>query len=128
MEAECRLQVYGRPRSVGVVRCAECGFDWDQRPSAAIAVVGEAPERISYLLMKAEQVLRSRPAPTTWSALEYAVHLGDSLGWYAERLERIHSEERPRFSPFDWDAAWPASPSKNAWTFQWLGNWFEKSK
>ena len=27
------------------------------------------------------------------------------MGWYAERLERIHDEDRPRFSLFDRDAA-----------------------
>jgi hypothetical protein len=56
-------------------------------------------------LAGAGAVMRRRPEPLTWSALEYAAHLADALDWYAERLERIQADHRPHFSAFDWDAA-----------------------
>jgi hypothetical protein len=56
-------------------------------------------------LKRAGEMVRQRPEPLVWSALEYAAHLADALRWYAERLERIRAEHRPQFSIFDWDAA-----------------------
>jgi hypothetical protein len=40
-------------------------------------------------------VLRRRPAPEVWSALEYAAHTRDVLAFYRERVERVLGEDRP---------------------------------
>src|SRR5438094_937283 len=85
--------------------CPECGFRWDRPPSVAAVIIGGAPARVSASLDGTEDLVRRRRDPQTWSMLEYAAHLADALDWYADRLERIRSQDRPRFSPFDWDAA-----------------------
>ena len=40
-------------------------------------------------------MLRRRPAPEVWSALEYAAHTRDVLAFYRERIERVLAEDRP---------------------------------
>ena len=40
-------------------------------------------------------ILRRRPAPDVWSALEYAAHTRDVFAFYRERIERVLAEERP---------------------------------
>jgi hypothetical protein len=87
------------------VRCAECGFDWTQAPEDTIEIIRESPSRVMASLAGVGAVIRRRPEPLRWSALEYAAHLADAMDWYAERLERMHGDDRPRFSAFDWDAA-----------------------
>ena len=49
-------------------------------------------------------MLRTRPEPTVWSALEYAAHTRDAFTFYAERIERVLNEDRPQLTPFDFDA------------------------
>jgi hypothetical protein len=50
-------------------------------------------------------VVRRRPAPEVWSALEYAAHARDVLAFYRRRVERVLDEDRPTF-----DAVGPISP------------------
>jgi hypothetical protein len=42
-------------------------------------------------------IVRRRPAPEVWSALEYAAHTRDVLAFYRERVERALAEDRPTF-------------------------------
>jgi hypothetical protein len=44
-----------------------------------------------------DAVLRQRPAPGVWSALEYAAHVRDVFSWYDERVGRSLVEDRPTF-------------------------------
>jgi len=42
-----------------------------------------------------ESILRTRPAPETWSALEYAAHVRDVFDWYARWVRQVLAEDRP---------------------------------
>jgi DinB family protein len=52
-----------------------------------------------------DSVLRARPEPQTWSALEYAAHVRDVLGWYEGWVRQILAEERPVLEGIDRDDA-----------------------
>jgi hypothetical protein len=49
-------------------------------------------------------VLRTRPEPTVWSALEYAAHTRDVFTFYDERIARVIAEDRPQLVGVDFDA------------------------
>jgi hypothetical protein len=48
-----------------------------------------------------EVLVRTRPRPTTWSALEYGCHVRDVIRVYSERLDLMLSEDDPHYP--DWD-------------------------
>ena len=81
--------------------CPECGLDYESMPpaDAVVALRGFARRYrapLSRLLPgEDETVLRTRPAPETWSALEYAAHVRDVFGRYATWVDRVLSEDRP---------------------------------
>jgi hypothetical protein len=50
-------------------------------------------------------VVRTRPEPDVWSALEYTAHVRDVFTAYDERIRRTLSEDRPVFDSLDPDAA-----------------------
>ena len=85
------------------MRCDECGFDGDElSPADAIAALRRFPKRyrapLTRLLPNEDgSVLRRRPDPDTWSALEYAAHVRDVFGAYASRVRRTLHEDRPTF-------------------------------
>jgi hypothetical protein len=89
--------------------CPECGLDYDTiRPLDAIAAVRSFPRRYRAALTTfgrdedANSILRRRPAPDVWSALEYAAHVADVIDDIAPAIRRIAIEERPSFPP-SWD-------------------------
>jgi hypothetical protein len=51
-----------------------------------------------------EQVIRHRPAPGEWSALEVMGHMIDKMQHWSRRVERILSEDRSILSVYDQDA------------------------
>ncbi len=81
--------------------CAECGLDYEAIPAdeAIVAIRGfgrryRAP--LTRLLRgEDESVLRARPAPETWSALEYAAHVRDVFAKYAGWVSLILAEDGP---------------------------------
>ena len=83
-------------------RCAECGFDWDCPAPEAVAEVRAAGDRVVAPLTRflpgedGAAVVRARPAPAVWSALEYAGHLRAALDFYAQRISRVLTEDRPQ--------------------------------
>jgi hypothetical protein len=92
--------------------CAECGFDWDATgPDDVVATVRRVAGRYGIPLTRLlpgedpEVVLRTRPEPGVWSALEYAVHVAVVLGWYGERIERVLAEDRPRLDAYGFGEA-----------------------
>jgi len=94
----------------GVV-CAECGFDWDGlAPPAIPAAIRALPARFAKPLSRflpgedGAALLRARPQPTVWSALEYAAHTRDAVDFYHRRIGRVLAEERPSLTAFDPDA------------------------
>jgi hypothetical protein len=44
--------------------------------------------------------LRARPAPTTWSLFEIAMHLAEVQDIHVERVTRMLAEENPKITPF----------------------------
>jgi hypothetical protein len=90
--------------------CGECGFEWTAGRAATIETLRSFRSRFEALAGAAadthrREALWARPEPGVWSPLEYAAHTRDAIGWYAERIERVTREHRPRLRAFDWDAA-----------------------
>jgi uncharacterized protein (DUF1330 family) len=79
-------------------RCDECGFVYDEAQAAqAGATITAVMPELSALLVDASRDVRARPAPTTWSPLEYACHVRDVLLVQRERLLLALREDRPSF-------------------------------
>ncbi len=52
-----------------------------------------------------EAALRHRPAEGEWSPIEVVGHIADKMEWWAERVERITTEDAPELEGKDQDAA-----------------------
>lgn len=83
-------------------RCEECGFD------PRVHSLADLPALLHDTAMTWSQVLRRedvrrRPAPTTWSPLEYACHIRDVHRLFAERLELMLTQDEPVFANWDQD-------------------------
>lgn len=85
--------------------CEQCGFSYDE------VAVGALPDALHSLATAyrsrletgvrnttEERLLRTRPAPEAWSALEYCCHFRDVLLAQRERLYLALVEDTPRFS------------------------------
>ncbi|GAA3801675.1 DinB family protein [Cellulomonas soli] len=84
-------------------RCSECGFaaaDVDG-PEIAGTVRDLVPRWVSVLHRPDARV---RPAPTTWSALEYGAHVRDVMRVFDTRLALMLDEDDPLFDNWDQDA------------------------
>ena len=58
--------------------CGSCGFDGSEfDPDRLLAALHELGPNWDDLLSRAGSLLRERPAPGTWSAIEYAAHSRD---------------------------------------------------
>jgi hypothetical protein len=95
----------------GVVECTECGFVGDASSTSDLAhdarMLGLECAALlteSGAIDDVLAVLRTRPAPTRWSALEYGAHTRDALRWYAERIRKVLTEGQPQLVPCDFDA------------------------
>lgn len=68
--------------------CAGCGFGYDDAlvPTVSPALRDHAARYAALLTATDPAALRARPAPGTWSGLEYACHLRDVLLVQRERL------------------------------------------
>jgi hypothetical protein len=87
-------------------RCAECGFDFEVDTEAIAARCEALPIALKELVELAPAgSIRRRPAPRVWAPVEYAAHIGETVSWYARRIERILAEDLPQLEPFDFDAA-----------------------
>jgi len=85
-------------------QCRECGVaagevDVDQIPDQIRAAVPR------WLTALASPDVRSRPAPTVWSALEYAAHVRDVNLVFSERLRLMLDDDGARFANWDQDEA-----------------------
>ena len=90
--------------------CEECGFDADSLSPAdtttslrAFARRYRAPLTRFLPGEDGDTVVRQRPDPSTWSALEYACHVRDVFDVYAERVQRTLVEDTPTFEPMGRD-------------------------
>jgi hypothetical protein len=83
--------------------CPECGLDYDTvSPGDAAVAVRSFPRRYRALLTgfgndddDPDSVIRRRPDPTTWSALEYTAHVADVLDEIGVAVRRIVVEDEP---------------------------------
>ncbi|HUR77458.1 MAG TPA: DinB family protein [Acidimicrobiales bacterium] len=92
--------------------CAECGFSFDAFDPKSI---GESMPKVGKRLrapltrgLPNEDlltVLRTRPQPDQWSALEYACHVRDALCINIERVTATLTDDSPEFQTFGRDEA-----------------------
>jgi hypothetical protein len=89
--------------------CPECGLGYDTiSPHDAIVAIRSYPRRYREVLGDLDdparvEMVRRRPDPTTWSALEYTAHVRDILGYMAEVFLRILREDNPKIDFVDPD-------------------------
>ena len=91
--------------------CPECGLDYDTvSPRDAVVAVRSFPRRYRALLTglpsdddDPDSVIRRRPDPTTWSALEYTAHVADVLDEIGVAVRRIVVEDEPVLTASDPD-------------------------
>ena len=83
-------------------KCPECGIDYDTiLPADALTAMRSYPRRYAELLPprdddeKPDGVIRRRPEPDVWSALEYTAHVADAFDELAGDVKRISSEDSP---------------------------------
>jgi len=82
--------------------CPECGFDAATiEPVAIPALVRDAASRWPDVLTRADAT--RRPAPATWSPLEYACHVRDVHRLFQQRLELMLEQDDPTFANWDQD-------------------------
>jgi hypothetical protein len=89
--------------------CPECGLDYDTvKPLDTIRAVRSFPYRYRTLIKElyqefpdAEEIVRRRPEPETWSALEYTAHVAEVLDTMAPQIRRIVVEDNPTIPEFD---------------------------
>ncbi len=83
-------------------QCPECGFlaaevaPWDVAP-LVLAFTQPWPA----VLARADA--GRRPAPSTWSALEYACHVRDVCRLFEQRLQLVLTQDAPTFANWDQD-------------------------
>jgi S-DNA-T family DNA segregation ATPase FtsK/SpoIIIE len=84
-----------------LARCEECGFDEESvspsdAPGALRAFARRYRAPLTRLLpAEDDAVLRQRPDPSTWSALEYTCHVRDLFDVSVDRLRRTLEEDNP---------------------------------
>ena len=95
------------PASLGnMPPCSECRYDFGEdavRLSERCAAFGT---ELSRVLQETElDVLLRRPAPQTWSPLEYAAHVSEAIPWYVARIHKVLREAVAQLEALDWDLA-----------------------
>ena len=91
--------------------CEECGFAYESVAAAdAPAAIRAFARRFRAPLTRflpgedGDALVRRRPAPDTWSALEYAAHVRDVFGNYERWVVQTLAEDRPVLEGADPDA------------------------
>jgi hypothetical protein len=86
--------------------CAQCGFDGALFSDGALLEALRAlGPRWRVLLDGAGDELRARPAPQTWSAIEYVAHSRDITALHVYGVERALTEHEPVLPPIADDFA-----------------------
>ena len=91
----------------GAAACAGCGFDPGTAAAGGLAdrLRDDAYAWRRLLLEVDDDAVRARPAAGTWSALEYGVHVRDTVAVFTERILRTLAEDRPELGWWDHEAA-----------------------
>jgi len=89
-------------------KCEECGFVYETvSPADASAALRSYARRYRAPLTRflpgedGDALLRRRPDPTTWSALEYAGHVRDVFANYDRWIHQTLLEDRPVLNSYD---------------------------
>ena len=90
--------------------CPECGLDYDTvAPGDAKVAIRSFPRRYRAALAAAMEddadagLIRRRPEPAVWSALEYAAHLADIFDVMADIVRDMRLKDQPALDMFDAD-------------------------
>jgi len=88
--------------------CKECGLEYESiSPQDAIQALRSFPRRYREVIgpfIDDDEVLRRRPSPSTWSALEYTAHVADILEAMTPQLIEVAQKDSPRINdPLDQD-------------------------
>ncbi len=79
--------------------CPECGAEVGAMGVADIAAANrQNAAGWTEVLAGDGEWVRARPAPETWSPLEYACHVRDVFRLFSERLDLMLSEDDPEFA------------------------------
>ncbi|MEU4195898.1 DinB family protein [Kribbella sp. NPDC026611] len=87
--------------------CAQCGFNYDTGDlQGTVTLLIKQAADCSMALTKAAagpdpSVVRLRPEPEVWSAIEYACHVRDVLEVQRARIAQCLAEDRPVYAPMD---------------------------
>jgi hypothetical protein len=87
--------------------CDECGFNYDTGDlQGTVTTLVRQSAECSMALTKAAagpdaDVVRIRPEPEVWSAIEYACHVRDVLEVQRFRIAQCLAEDRPVYAPMD---------------------------
>ena len=84
--------------------CPECGLDTQSFAREAVAGMIRANAQQWQDVLTGTGEVRHRPAPGTWSALEYGCHVRDVLRLYDERLVLMLHVNGPSYPNWDQDA------------------------
>jgi S-DNA-T family DNA segregation ATPase FtsK/SpoIIIE len=80
-------------------QCAACEFDGSEyEPAQLLEAIRNLGPQWRRLLLDAGDDLRKRPAPATWSALEYAAHSRDITALHVFGVEQALTIDEPKFS------------------------------
>jgi hypothetical protein len=86
--------------------CAACDFDGaGYNGTELLAALRALGPQWRALLAGAGDDLRRRPAPETWSAIEYAAHSRDITALHAYGVEQALTVDEPAFPAIDGDLA-----------------------
>ena len=88
--------------------CRQCGLEYDSlAPQDAIQALRSFPRRYREVIgpfIDDDEVLRRRPNPDTWSALEYTAHVADILEAMTPQLVEVVQKDNPKLEdPLDQD-------------------------
>ena len=90
--------------------CEECAFNYDATDPATVSeAMTKVGKRLRAPLTRGlkdedlDAVLRTRPEPDKWSALEYASHIRDVLELNVDRITKVLVEDRITFEAIDPD-------------------------
>jgi hypothetical protein len=87
--------------------CEQCGFNYDTGDlQGTVTLLIRQAADCSMALTKAAagpdpDVVRLRPEPDVWSAIEYACHVRDVLEVQRQRIAQCLAEDRPVYAPMD---------------------------
>src|SRR5437764_13528930 len=79
--------------------CPECGLVYDAiSPQDVVQTLRSYPRRYREVIgpfIDDDEVLRRRPDPSTWSALEYTAHVADVVEAMTHQLNEIAQHDNP---------------------------------